>query len=85
MLQTDQVTCMVMSEEPDLVGKEVDIVSEEKGWDKERVSGRRRILLVRRAVILTVVITQDVSLLWKSWRSVENIFCFHLLGVKSQV
>ena len=76
---------MVMSEEPDMVGKEVDIVSEEKGRDKERVSGRRRILLVRRAVILTVVITQDVSLLWKSWRSVENIFCFHLLGVKSQV
>ena len=33
---------MVMSEEPDMVGKEVDTVSEEKGKDKERVSDKEK-------------------------------------------
>ena len=42
LLQTYQVTYMVMSEEPDMVGKEVDIVSEEKGKDKERVSDKEK-------------------------------------------
>ena len=42
MLQTDHVTCMVISEKPDMVGKEVDIVSEEKGRDKDRVSDKEK-------------------------------------------
>ena len=42
LLQTYQVTYMVMSEEPDMVGKEVDIVSERNGKDKERVSDKEK-------------------------------------------
>jgi len=33
---------MVMSEEPDMVGKEMEVVSEEKGRDKERVSDKEK-------------------------------------------
>ena len=42
LLQTYQVTYMVMSEEPDMVEKEVDIVSERNGKDKERVSDKEK-------------------------------------------
>jgi hypothetical protein len=46
LLQTYQVTYMVMSEEPDMVEKEVDIVSERNGKDKERVSDKEKDLAV---------------------------------------
>ena len=34
------IASMVMSKEPDMMGKEVDIVSKEKGQDKDRVSDK---------------------------------------------